>query len=426
VLPKCVKLLDHYMGDEHDNPYLVDATHKPPDPGFNTGADPVNFELALQTAIQKSPRPELATLLHRTVKPGKPAIPDVQSFSDLDNSPYKLSIGIADMTGDPTDPNSKFNKPMYAAHFDRESIYPASLAKLTVIYALHQLKYDAAQKATTAPASMQGNKAKLTQWVFDSLHADWTAKGLKRSRQPVMQDLLVADAAGKTMVFTPLCIANMRHITHPDNFDVAGINEMNNAMTALITSVHASYMGSVFLQSGHCKEDQGGMWVYSAWGEKWNCDGGVPQLYPKQPGTEVMAWSAARCVALLGQERLVSPSISKELKTVLADGDTGWGKGGLKKVLPASELATLNTWGKEGAWGGFASDALYIERTNSAGKTYRYAVACLLSSTAPASSYPVAQAETDPVSRATWDVLLKAIVESIIPALDGVIVGNNP
>jgi hypothetical protein len=65
-----------------------------------------------------------------------------------------------------------------------------------------------------------------------------------KSRQPVLKDLLEADGAGTTMQFTAGCAANMKHITHPTSFGVKGINEMNIAMTALITGLHGSYMGS--------------------------------------------------------------------------------------------------------------------------------------------------------------------------------------
>jgi hypothetical protein len=186
-------------------------------------------------------------------------------------------------------------------------------------------------------------------------------------------------------------------------------------------------MGSAFLQLGLCDQTKGGFWSWSAWKENWTCKGSPTRLYKGQPSTEVFALSAATYLTLLKQRRLVSPSMSDLMQTALLHGDLDWAANALSSNLGAAETADLKMWGKHGAYGASASEALLVERTTAAGKAIRYVVACFLtSSIEDPKQYPAAMAETDPDFRYVWDVMLKALVEVLIPAMDGVIVANNP
>jgi hypothetical protein len=414
ALPSCVKLLDHYAEDKQGTIFTLDPLNKPT-PDFVTGL--TRFDTLLQDALNQSPRADLAALLHR---PTKPDLASISALQKAPGSPYAFTVALADLTA------GKLTKPHYASFHDHDAIYPASLAKVGPIYGAHQLEFDATQKAAQAPAATAADAGKLQKWVFAELRKDWKAKGLKSGQQPDLEAILVVDKATKKVVFTPGCSKQMDAITHFKGFGTAAINAMNNAMAFLMKGLHAPYLGSALLQSGLCDPNTGGFWLWDSWGERWNCGGGVPQLYPKQPSTEVMAWSAATYLTLLAQRRLVSPSTSDEIAAILIDGDMFWLANAFKAKFAASEVADLKTTGKEGAWGGFASEALIIERTTAAGKALRYVVACFLSSDRPAKEYPVTMAEPDPDFRTVWNILLRAIVEAIIPALDAVIVANNP
>src|SRR5258708_16017074 len=265
--------------------YPIDATHKAPAPGFNTGVNPTNYQQKFLQAINKSPRDDLKALLHRNGEP------EVTAFSDLRNPHYAFSAALADLTANPS-------KPQYAAFFDKDSIYPASLAKIGPIFAAHQLKFDPLQTAKQAPADVSADPIKLKKWLFDRLQSDWKAKGLPQDRQPVLKKILTVEPAG--IGFTDNCLKQMKAITHPESNDFdAAINEMNNAMTFLITNLHASYVGSALLQSDLCDAQTGGFWLWSAWGEEWKCGARPATLYAGQGSSEGQAWSAATFLTLL-------------------------------------------------------------------------------------------------------------------------------
>jgi hypothetical protein len=111
------------------------------------------------------------------------------------------------------------------------------------------------------------------------------------------------------------------------------------------------------------------------------------------------------------------------MQNVLSNGDLGWARDGLNTTLGASEVVGVKLWGKHGEYGGSASEALLVERTTQAGKKIRYVVSCFLTSKESAGKYPYADLTvTFPVG----DLMLRTLVELLIPAMDGVIVANNP
>jgi hypothetical protein len=409
----CVKLLDHSVEDPPGTVYTIDAAHPAPSPGFVSSV--MGLDGNFLAALNKTPRADLTAMLKR---PGKP---DVTSFTQLTLDPYKFSVALADLTGDENDPTSKVFHPQYTALRDKDSVYPASLMKTAPIFAAFQLRFDALQKATQASAADQATPAKLKKFVFAGLKSDWKAKGL--GTLPDLGTILDADASG--IIFTKTFDRQMNNITHPDPAKNQ-VAQMNGGMAYLMKHIHAPYLGSALIQSGLCDKDKGGIWTWDAWGEKWPCKGSGTRLYSGQQPTEVQAWAAATYLTLLKQRRLVSPAMSDQMQDVLLNGDLDWAADGLKTTLGAAEVAVLKLWGKHGAFAGSASEALLIERTTSANKKIRYVVVCLLTSTAPVSQYPVALAEPDPDFRTVYDLMLKVLTELLIPALDGVIVANNP
>jgi hypothetical protein len=418
MLPTCVKLLDHSVEDPAGTIYVIDAAHKAPDPNFTTTTPPT-FELKFLDAINQDPRADLKVLLQRTGKP------DITSFAGLNGHGFSFSVALADLTGDVNDPTSKVFHPLYAAYHDKDSIYPASLMKIAPILAAHQLLFDAQQKAKTASPADSATPAKLKKFVFDGLIADWNAKGLGVWGEPNLGKTLDVDSGGK-VILNKTFFAQMDAITHPDPKGDE-VKEMNNGMWFTMHKLHTPYMGSAFLQLGLCDQNNGGFWSWSAWGENWTCKGSPTRLYKTQPKTEIFALAAATYMTLLKQRRLVSPSISDLMQTALLDGDLKWSRSALVSSLGAAETADLKMWGKHGAWGPSASEALLVERTTGAGKKIRYVVACFLtSSIEDPRQYPAAMAETDPDFRKVWDVMLRVLVEVLIPAMDGVIVANNP
>jgi len=405
-------LLDHFVEDPKGTVYKVDAAHPAPDPGFVTGAAIAGFEGNFLAALNKTPSAELT---RRLTRPGQP---DVTSFTRLTLAPYTFSVALADLTGDETDPTSKVFHPPYVASRDHDSLYPASLMKIAPILAAHQLKFDALQKAKLASAAVQADPAKLKNFVYGALISDWAAKGIIGKKQrPDLRAVLDADSTG--IIFDKNFMQFMMMITHPDE-NKDQVVQMNKGMAELMERIHAPYMGSVFLQLGLCDNNTGGMWMYNAWGEKWPCKGGVTKLYKGQAEIEVQAKSAVTYLTLMKQRRLVSPDMSDQMQDVLIKGDLKWAQFGLAGTLGPAEVVGLKIWGKHGAFGGHCSEALLVERTTSQGKQIRYVVACFLTSTASVKEYPVARNST------VYDLLLNVLVDLLIPALDGVIVANNP
>jgi hypothetical protein len=295
--------------------------------------------------------------------------------------------------------------------------------KIAPILAAHQLKFDALQKAKLASAAVQADPAKLKNFVYGALRSDWTAKGIGKTQQPNLRAVLDADSTG--IIFDKNFMQYMMMITHPDP-KKNQVAQMNKGMAQLMKRIHAPYMGSAFPQLGLCDKDTGGIWMYNAWGEKWPCKGGVTRLYKGQAEIEVQAWSAVTYLTLMKQRRLVSPDMSDQMLTVLDNGDLNWSRYGLDGTLGSAEVVGLKIWGKHGAFGGHCSEALLIERTTSQGKQIRYVVACFLTSTANVKEYPVARADPVKSNQTVYDLLLNVLVDLLIPALDGVIVANNP
>jgi hypothetical protein len=427
ALPSCVVKLDHWAEDPPGTIYKIDATNKAPAPGYNIGTDAdfakwEQFRDRFLEAIQQTPRPLLTALLHG------PGHVDVTVFSDLSLAPHDITVALVDLTDDTNSPTGKLRRPHYVNYHDRNAIYPASLLKMAAIYAAHQLKFDLQQIARGAPSAIRTDPVKLKTWLVAEAKTAWQSKGLSEKKQPNVATIVdVASTADPTtnvsvgdIIFTKTCAAKMNDITHPGG---GGANAMNGGMAFLTKNIRGAFMGSAFLQSGLCQESDGGLWWWDAWGERWTCGTTPPQLYPGQGSSEFKAWSAATMLTLLAQERLVSPAISRELKAVLLDGDTNFLYNDLSTRAPS---ASITTWGKHGAYGGFASEAGLVERVTVGGKTLRYVVVCFLSSRLSKADYPNAQANTDPAMRKVRRILLRAITELIIPALDTVIALNNP
>src|SRR5258708_2404737 len=239
----CVKLLDHFVEDPKGTVYTVDGAHPAPNPNFVTGGTIAGFEAAFLAALNNNPNAALKEMLKRTGKP------DVTSFTGLPLDTYSFSVGLADLTGDETDPTSKVFHPPYVALHDKDSIYPASLIKVAPILAAHQLKFDALQKAKLASPAVQASPTKLKNFVYGALTTDWKAKGIDKEKLPNLRGVLDADATGVT--FDATFTHHMMNITHPDP-KKDQVAQMNQGMTQCMTRIDGPFIGPAFLGLGIC------------------------------------------------------------------------------------------------------------------------------------------------------------------------------
>ena len=408
ALSKCIKLLQHVTEDTNGNLIPLAA---PYDPHFTTTTKLTN---ALTTAMNA---PRTTAGVYDVVKKL-----GIDTFAKCNVPPFDLGLALVDLSG-----ATRLTHPEYATFSatDKKTHGSGSIFKLAPILASQQLRFDVLGKIANAPAGDQKTRLK---WAFDQLRADWKAKGVQAGLQPDLEKIIVLTDAG-VFDFEPTYASWMDAITHPKSSGNASIDEMNKGAAYLIVHLQWTYIASVMLQTGITDTTDGGLWV-SGLGKKyiWTCDleGGAMPV-PAKSGFEQQATavSLARYLTLATQNVLVAQLASTNLKAVLDNGDANWLLGGLAEanqstggnpsnlsvINPdlANHVGSVKDFGKHGALGPWAGEALGIQRDSSQGQL-RYVVACLT---------------TQKKTGVDYDDMLNFMTKAFIPAMDGVILTNN-
>ena len=407
---KCLKLLQHATEDASHDPAALSGPYAP---GFTS---PSKLTSALTAALNA---PRAAATFPDVAKLGITKL--IEANTNTNAVPFRLGIALVDLTGP-----ARLAAPEYAGFNDTTIISCASLFKLAPIFAAHQLKWDLLAKVAAAPATFT-NAAEKLKWAFAQIIEDWKGKGLSPWIAPNLRKILVVDPTGN-IDFDPTFDAKMRSITAPKT--AKQVDEMNAGAGHLLTMLHWSYIASAMLQTGITNETDGGLWVCGVGTDAsnyWNCDADGKLVTPTNKSQSVQqatAVSLAKYLSLIAQQRLITEQIAKDLQQVLDNGDLGWLTGGLAQANATggspSNLAVLNkdladnlgsvrVFGKHGAFGAWAGEALGIERDSARGHL-RYVVVALTEQRKSGLDY---------------NDMLHFITRALIPALDGVIVANN-
>jgi hypothetical protein len=408
ALSKCIKLLQHYTEDASQKPV---ALAQPYDPNFTSSS---KLSAALAAAMSES-RP--AERFRAMSKIG------ISTFEECNVKPFRLGVALVDLTGP-----ARLAQPEYAGFNDTTIISCASIFKLAPMIAAHQLKFDVLAKVATAPSTITDTAKKLT-WAFGELTAEWKSKGLNPYYAPNLREIIVVTTGGD-IDFHPTFDTQMRAITGASRFAYATVNEMNQGAWHLITRLQWTYIASVMLQTGITDTTDGGLWVCGVGTDTknyWICDADGALVTPTSKSRspqQITAKSGARFLSLVTQEVLISEQIAKDFRQVVDD-DLGWLKLGLNSANSstgsspstlvrfnpdlATNLETVRVFGKPGAFGAWAGEALGVER-NSALGPLRYVVVAVTEQFKAGIDY---------------NDMLSFVTSALIPMLDGVIVTNN-
>jgi hypothetical protein len=408
ALSKCVKLLRHYTEDASHKPVALAA---PYDPNFTSSA---KLSAALAAAMSEERTPE--------------RFPDVDklgisTFAQCNVTPFRLGVALVDLTGP-----ARLAQPEYAGFNDTTIISCASIFKLAPMLAAHQLKFDVLAKVASAPSTITDTAKKLT-WAFGELIGEWKSKGLDPYSAPHLRKIMVVTKGGDVDL-DPTFDKWMRAITGPSSFGLAAaVNEMNQGASYLIDHLNWTYIASVLLQTGITDTTDGGLWVSGVGPDTkkyWICEADGAHVTPTTKSNspqQITAVSGARFLTLITQEVLISEQIAQDFRVVL-DGDLGWLMNGLATANStggsfsnlarfnpdlANNLDSVRVFGKPGAYGPWAGEALGIER-HSAHGPLRYVVVVVTEQFKAGLNY--------------FD-MLNFVTRALIPMLDGVIVANN-
>jgi hypothetical protein len=411
---KCLKLLQHSTEDASHKSVPLKGPH---DPGFTSRS---KLTSALSTALNAARTP--ASAFPDMAKLGITRL--VEANANTKTLPFRMGIALVDLTG-----SARLAAPEYAGFNDTTIISCGSIFKLAPILAGFQLRGDVQWKFAAAPAAITDAEQKL-KWAYAEIMKEWTGKGLSLWGAPNLRKILAVNSAGE-VDFDPMFRATMMSITAPTSTSSSGsINEMNAAASRLLELLHWSFVASTVLQTGITNEVDGGLWVCGVGtntANHWICDLDGKLVTPTTKSTSVQqatAVSLAKYLSLITQERLISAQLAKDMRGVLHNGDLGWFTGGLAHAHAtggspsnlerlnkdlADNLGSVRVFGKHGAFGPWAAEALGVERDSAQGRL-RYVFAALTEQRKPG---------------LTYDHMLHFLTRALLPALDGVIVANN-
>ncbi|MET0555853.1 MAG: serine hydrolase [Vicinamibacteria bacterium] len=319
--PRGLTLLDHQQTPKRPEPGVPGAfttgsvakmTVSDLNPGFIDGSDALVADTGssgLQTCLQKLITTQFQNYL-----------------SDRSNTAAsrgdRLRVALVDLSGD------KIARPDFAGWGSTVAMYGASSPKILAVYAVHQLRADLRQLASTQSISSGAalEKAALRAWKLTGPlpNLAW------------LFDIRKWSGAPGTLDFTPAARTALGGIMH--NWDAA----------SLIVGAGFPYVASVTWQSGLFHPSRGGLWLTTSYGRgEW--DGNpVRGVY----SANITALSAATYFTLLAQGRLVDDAASAEMATFLRRGCiTGSFPKGLGVVAS-----------KCGIWSDFLHDCALVRR----------------------------------------------------------------
>jgi len=313
-----------------------------------------------------------------------------------------IKVALVDLTKD-------VNKPEFAAFNHKSQVFAASVPKIAAKLGAFQLRQD-------LRAALKQKGSKTLNELYEQVRDDWAAtqldpKGkakpltlgislrgklvlvqgekiaLREPKAPLLENVFAETKAGspvtiefkstgetKAQLNTLIEDFNKRKRGAKQKLDALGFLERmrimvgglvpasNYATSTIVRDVGFLYIASTLLQSGLYDTDRGGgLWLGADyWGGKWR---GAPGGGSAQSAT---AGSLAAFMTLLGQDRLVSPQASTEMRSLLKKepnlthpGIVSWFKEGLKELKDGGSLKQI--FSKLGAHSG-VDDCTLIER----------------------------------------------------------------
>lgn len=236
----------------------------------------------------------------------------------------RLRVALVDLTG------NKLTQPDFAGWGYNNSMYGASVPKISALYAAYQLLMDLRQLAVSQSISNGKTleKIALQSWALqgNSPNLVWLFNIHKWSGSPTTIDF----STSARKVFQGI---------------------MHNAEAGeLIIKVGFPYIASVTWQSGLHHPNRSGLWLTSAYGKgRWN---GNP--IKGVNSANITALAVANYFTLLAQGRLVDNSSSNAIKT--------WLGNGCSTSLFPKNLGLVAS--KCGIWSDYLHDCVLINRGN--------------------------------------------------------------
>ncbi|MCK9605751.1 MAG: serine hydrolase [Methylomonas sp.] len=237
----------------------------------------------------------------------------------------------------------------------------ASLVKIAAMFAAFRLKENLGVAVNETSATI--GKDALNAVALDWKDAVETAVPSGRRDFPQLSKIFDITGAkgGWTLVFTKEFMHHMELMIGHSN---------NHSASICIDLIGFQYINGALEAEALYSFNAGGLWLGGNYaGRNW-----IPEPRTKLTHQGATAKTVAKFLALLEDNRLVSPAASKEMRRIMGLAGT-WFVEGLMRARPPRNVNSA--YAKVGIYGGKYHDCAVIERGSVDGRLIRYAVVVL-------------------------------------------------
>jgi hypothetical protein len=264
----------------------------------------------------------------------------------------RLSIALVDLSG------NKINTPQYAGWGSTVARYPASTAKMAILYGVIQLRFDLENYFI---ANGVTNTADVSKWL-GNFQKEYKLPGSQLNWSNLFIYENYSSGAIKVKTSADLFTTLINAFEKNDN----------GAASKLLHSISYPYLSSALLQSGITHPVNGGLWLvndYGGYNRPWT---NRPSVKFNISGSHnATALSCATYFTLMAQGRLINDASSTAISNILNKACSFfWTENAKAAIDVTGDVPT-----KCGIWSKYESDVILINYKN--GK-YKYA-ACVLS-----------------------------------------------
>lgn len=227
----------------------------------------------------------------------------------------QISVALVDLTG------QRLFAPDYAGWRSTSNVFGASLPKIIVLYAAHQLRFD-------LQAHAEINNLFTKKALQDSIRKEWDAAGLARAQQPNLD--LPFDYASSPPKAVPVVVTPSPALEAV--IKCIFTDDCNSSVSRLMDWLGLGYIYSVVWQSGLFHPSRGGLWLTANYGVACDehcvscCSGPVKlekalkTVSVSPPATSVQnasALAAATYFTLMTQGRMADDAASAAVRKAL-------------------------------------------------------------------------------------------------------------
>ncbi len=287
----------------------------------------------------------------------------------------RLSIALVDLSG------NKINAPQYAGWGSTVARYPASTAKMAILYGVIQLRFDL---ENYFKANGVTNTADISKWL-GNFQKEYKLPGSQLNWSKLFIYENYSSGAIKVKTSADLFTTLINAFEKNDN----------GAASKLLHSISYPYLASALMQSGITHPVNGGLWLvndYGGYNRPWT---NRPSVKFNTSGSHnATALSCATYFTLMAQGRLINDASSTAISNILNKACSFFWTAAAKAAIDVTgDVPT-----KCGVWSKYKSDVILINYKN--GKC-KY-VACVLSDLAGDATFKLDEMLID------FDTLIRA------------------